>query len=98
MDADLLGQLLALIERLRAESQDYQTHHEDGQLWYNRGYADGMVLGLRELGQSEAVERYLLDDLALSDRQVMAWEQAYRHGCETGYRETFQIHHEQQSM
>ena len=89
---ELISQLCDLITRLREESAAYQENHEDGQLWYNRGYANGMVKGLVELLADQQPCGLSLDDQAdLQGHEVMAWGQAYRHGEQMGYKETFEI-------
>jgi hypothetical protein len=88
----LLDQLLALVDRLRDESAGYLEEPGDQQLWYNRGYANGMVLALRSLGQDAALGDRLPDDPdQLGPHGPMAWGRAYRHGEETGRRETHEI-------
>ena len=48
----LLSRLLDLIDRLRRETEGFLGAPGDQQLWYNRGYANGMVLALLRLGQA----------------------------------------------
>ena len=92
LPAELLGQLLALIDQLREESADYLEEPGDQQRWYNRGYANGMVLALRSLGQDAALGGRLPDDAAqIQPHGPMPWGRAYRHGEETGRRETHEI-------
>lgn len=88
----LLQQLCDLVASLREESADFQQQHQDAQLWYNRGYANGMLLALRELLGVEAPCAQLPDDPAwLQGHEVMAWGKAYRHGESMGHRETYEI-------
>lgn len=88
----LLGQLCDLIAQLRADSADFLEQHEDGQLWYNRGYANGMVLGLIELlGEAAPCGQQPDDAELLQGHEVMAWGKAYRHGESMGRKETFEI-------
>lgn len=89
---DLLEQLCELIASLRSESADFQQQHQDAQLWYNRGYANGMVLALAEiLAQSAPCDRSPDDPAWLQGHEVMAWGQAYRHGESVGRQETHEI-------
>lgn len=89
---ELLEQLCELIERLRAESADFEQRHEDGQLWYNRGYANGMVLALQNLCEAKLPCGQQPDDpQILQGHEVMAWGKAYRHGESMGQRETYEI-------
>jgi len=88
----LLPQLLSLIDRLRDETVTFLDQPGDQQLWYNRGYANGMVAALGELGQGAALGDRRPDPAAeLEGHRPMAWGRAYCHGEETGYRETYEI-------
>jgi hypothetical protein len=89
---ELLNQLLELIDRLRDETKDFTEEAGDQQLWYNRGYANGMVLVLRRLGQTERLGRREPDNLVeLSGQLAMPWGKAYRHGETVGSMETQEI-------
>jgi hypothetical protein len=54
--AALLERLLLILARLHTESEGYFDHPEQEQLWYNRGYADGMLQALRDLGYAAAIQ------------------------------------------
>lgn len=89
---ELLVQLLELIDSLRAESAAYLDEPGDQQLWYNRGYANGMVLALLRLGLADRLGPRMPDDLdALQAHLTMAWGKAYRHGERLGSDETHEI-------
>lgn len=90
MNASIIEQLVALARRLRAESADFLENPGDGQTWYNRGYAAGMLTALRELGYGEALGDDCAEDpeQALGPHRVMAWGQAYQHGQEKGWSDT----------
>jgi hypothetical protein len=92
-DPDILRQLLELLARLYDETDGFADNPGDAQLWYNRGYANGMVKALSALGQSDAVLRRITPDPedVIAGHEVMAWGKAYLHGAETGYRETFEV-------
>lgn len=92
-DADILRQLLDLLASLYEETQGFADNPGDAQLWYNRGYANGMARALAELGQAPAVAERVVPDPEdiIAGHEVMAWGKAYRHGEETGYRETFEV-------
>ena len=88
----LLSQLLDLVDSLRIETGDFAEQAGDQQRWYNRGYANGMVLALRQLGQARRLGDRLPDDAELLQRHdSMPWGKAYRHGQSTGSRETYEI-------
>jgi hypothetical protein len=89
---ELMNQLLELIDRLRVETAGYLDEPGDQQTWYNRGYANGMVLALGRLGQTERVGRREPDNMdKLSGQMAMPWGKAYRHGEAVGSRETEQL-------
>jgi len=89
---ELLDQLLELIDRLRMETKHFIDQPGDQQTWYNRGYANGMVLALTRLGQTERVGQREPDDMdELSGQMAMPWGKAYRHGETVGSRETEEI-------
>ena len=92
-DPNILRQLLDLITRLYEETAGFADNPGDAQLWYNRGYANGMVKALSELGQGALVAERVTPDAAdvIAGHEVMAWGKAYQHGLETGHRETFEI-------
>ena len=88
----LLTQLLDLIDRLRDETAGFLDEAGDQQLWYNRGYANGMVLALRRLGQDAALAGREPDDPAqLAGQLVLPWGKAYQHGESVGSAETHEI-------
>lgn len=89
---DLLSQLLDLIDSLRSESAEFLDTPGDQQLWYNRGYANGMVLALQAMCPGERLGSRNTDPTADIDAHAaLAWGKAYRHGETTGRRETFEI-------
>ena len=92
ISSELLEQLCRLIRDLRAESADFADHPEDGQRWYNRGYANGMVTGLqRLLGEAHPCGQVPDEAELMQGHELMAWGKAYRHGEEVGERETYEI-------
>ncbi len=89
---ELLHPLLDLIDRLRQESADFLAEPGDPQRWYNRGYANGMVIALRELGQGDRLDDRVIDDPVVLGGQIATpWGKAYRHGERMGSRETYEI-------
>jgi hypothetical protein len=90
---ELRDQLLALIARLYGETEGFLSAPDDQQLWYNRGYANGMVKALRDLGQADGLERLEGIDPAdlIAGHEPLPWGKAYRHGFEMGERETHEI-------
>ena len=92
-DPELLDQLLRLLAELNAESEGYLDREDDIQLWYNRGYANGMAAALTALGHAEAVARIVAPDPyeRARDQQHLPWGKAYEHGREMGERETYEV-------
>ncbi len=92
-DPHILNQLVDLIARLYDETTGFADNPGDAQLWYNRGYANGMVKALAEMGQADLVAARVARDPAgvNAGHEVMAWGKAYQHGEDTGYRETFEV-------
>jgi hypothetical protein len=86
---ELLQQMLDLIARLYADTEGFLQDPGDQQRWYNRGYANGMIRGLRALGFADQLERLPSVDPneVVAGHEVMAWGKAYRHGEEVGERE-----------
>ncbi len=92
-NTDLLDQLLKLLAELTEESEGYLDREDDPQLWYNRGYANGMAAALTELGHGEAVGRTVEADPydAARDQTHLPWGKAYEHGREMGEREAREV-------
>lgn len=89
---ELMDQLVDLVDRLRDETSGFLDTPGDQQLWYNRGYANGMVLALLALGQAGRLgQRRPDEDSLLQSHRVMVWGKAYRHGEKTGHDETHEI-------
>lgn len=89
----LLSKLFSLIRRIYADTQDMLDNPADQQLWYDRGYANGMVRALRELGYGELLEGQLRPDPPdlIAGQEPLIWGKAYVHGQEVGARETFEV-------
>ena len=89
---ELLNQLFDLIDQLREETKGFLEEPGDQQVWYNRGYANGMVLALRRLGQAQGLGRREPDDMdKLAAQLTLPWGKAYRHGETMGSQETEEI-------
>ncbi len=89
---ELLEQLLDLIDRLRRETEDFLDQPSNHQVWYDRGYANGMLLTLQGLAANHRLGERRPDDRALLGTHLaMPWGRAYRHGEEMGSRETDEI-------
>ena len=91
--AALLERLLSLIQRLYTETDGFLDRPEDPQLWYNRGYANGMIEVLTERGHTDVVLANLKPDAAdvIGGHQALSWGKAYQHGREMGASETQEV-------
>ena len=89
----VLPRLLALAQRLYGETSGFLDQADDPQLWYNRGYANGMLAAITELGHAAALTGLLVRDPPdlIQGQEVMPWGQAYRHGWEMGEREAREV-------
>ena len=57
----VIDKLAALVEKLYVESEDYSENPSDVQLWYNRGYANGIVSFLNARGHTDEINHLKLD-------------------------------------
>ncbi len=89
----IIERLLALAERLYADTEGFLDQPGEQQLWYDRGYANGMIQALREAGAGERVAARLAPDAAdiAADWAALAWGQAYAHGHAMGLREAREV-------
>jgi hypothetical protein len=92
-DPALLDQLLRLMAELTEETEGYLDRQDDPQLWYNRGYANGMAAALRALGHGPAVDKAIPFDPyePARDQAYTPWGKAYEHGHDMGGRETYEV-------
>lgn len=93
----VLTMLIDLVRRLHAESEGLLEREDQAQLWYNRGYGDGILAAIRELGHADALPSDLADepDPGLAEgiraQAMMPWGKAHAHGVEMGRKETFEV-------
>lgn len=89
----VLQRLLQVVNDLYGETAGLSAEGADLQLWYNRGYADGMVDAMRSLGYAQSLSGVTQGEHALSNDAdaFLPWGKAYRHGFETGGRETLEV-------
>lgn len=88
----VIDTLVGLVERLYYETEGYADNPSDAQLWYNRGYANGVIAFLRARGDEGKLNGIQPDaaDLYKSDL-IMAWHKAYHHGVEMGEKESGEV-------
>jgi hypothetical protein len=91
--SSVLPALLDLICDLYRETEGFFDRRDDAQLWYNRGYANGMIEALAALGHAEQVARVVEPDApdCVAGHELLPWGQAYRHGRDMGWRETNEV-------
>jgi hypothetical protein len=90
----MLERLIRIAQDLYAETGGYLDDPSDQQLWYNRGYANGILSALEELGYGTAVDDAIEardGAQALAGQEALPWGRAYRHGFEMGLRETREV-------
>jgi hypothetical protein len=89
----MLDRLFPILQRLYDETREFLDHPENQQHWYNRGYANGMVAALIELGYGEWLQTQLQVDAVdiIAGHEALAWGKAYQHGWETGKNETHEV-------
>jgi hypothetical protein len=92
-DSTVLPQLLELICDLYEDTEGFLDRTGDAQLWYNRGYANGVIHALERLGHARAVASALEPDPVdlVDDQARLPWGKAYRHGWDKGTNETFEV-------
>lgn len=88
----VIDKLVELVDRLYGETEGYIDNPADAQLWYNRGYANGVLAYLRTKGAVQNLKSLPLDDADIhKGDQVMEWHKAYHHGFEMGERESAEV-------
>jgi len=88
----VIDKLAGLVEKLYVETEGYEDNPADAQLWYNRGYANGVVAYFNQSGLSDKLSYLPLDEESLYDTErVMEWHKAYHHGFEMGERESGEV-------
>lgn len=93
----VLPRLIRPLRDLYGETDGFLERQGEAQLWYDRGYANGMVAAIRELGYGKS----LPDDLAfdpdgyardlIAQQSFTPWGRAYGHGTDMGRNETFEV-------
>ncbi|MBT3033303.1 MAG: hypothetical protein AB2653_15695, partial [Candidatus Thiodiazotropha endolucinida] len=93
MSEEILQRLLQVVQDLYAETASLTENDSELQLWYNRGYADGMVEAMQKLGYSAPLETagVVVDRSLIAGHELLPWGKAYRHGFEMGEKETGEV-------
>jgi len=89
----VLPQLLELICDLYDDTEGFLDRTDDAQLWYNRGYANGVIHALDRLGYAEHVAGVLDSDAEnlIAAHETVPWGKAFRHGWDMGREEAFDV-------
>lgn len=88
----VIDKLVGLVEKLYVETEGYADNPSDAQLWYNRGYANGVAAYFCNNGFADKLNHLQLDDDAMyKTDHVMEWFKAYHHGFEMGERESGEV-------
>lgn len=90
---EIVDKLFDIVVRLYTETEGYIGNPSEVQLWYNRGYANGVVSVLRskELLETLGSQLVLDADTRHQGENFMEWEKAYHHGFEMGEREAREV-------
>jgi len=89
----VLQKLIGIVDSLYLETAGFLDNGDNQQHWYNRGYANGIVLQLGNLGYADWVEDNVVPDPEdiIAGHEFWAWGKAYQHGMETGMKETTDV-------
>ena len=89
----ILQRLLQLVQQLYAETDGLVESESDLQLWYNRGYANGMLRELWARGHGDRLPGLVPADPAdyLVGQEFLPWGKAYWHGFEMGEKECREV-------
>lgn len=92
-DDDMVTQLIELVAQLYADTEGFLEREDDAQLWYNRGYANGMVKVLDEQGYNCRLRESVDPDPEeiVEPQRLMPWGKAYLHGVEMGSGECSEV-------
>ncbi|MCU7869267.1 MAG: hypothetical protein KZQ98_12135 [Candidatus Thiodiazotropha sp. (ex Lucinoma borealis)] len=96
---EVLQRLLQVVQDLYSETAVLSEGESELQLWYNRGYADGMISAMRILGYAQQVDTVGVtgDRSLVVGQELLPWGKAYRHGFNQGEKETAEVLQEKQS-
>ena len=89
----VINQLIELVARLYKETEGYFDQQDDSQLWYNRGYANGVARALQDAGFEKMLHAHVSLEIneSLEDQRFMPWGKAYFHGFEMGEKESKEV-------
>ncbi len=93
MSEEIIQRLLGVVDELHAQTAALGAQESELQLWYNRGYADGMIEAMRSLGFAQRLDAagVAVDSSIVAGQELLPWGKAYRHGFEMGEKETAEV-------
>jgi hypothetical protein len=93
MSEEIFQRLLQVVQDLYAETESLTQSDGELQLWYNRGYADGMVEAMHASGYQLQLQAagVVIDKTLILDQEFLPWGKAYRHGFEMGEKEAGEV-------
>ncbi|VAW62490.1 hypothetical protein MNBD_GAMMA11-1684 [hydrothermal vent metagenome] len=87
-----IKKLTDLVGRLYVETEGYADNPSDAQLWYNRGYANGIAAYFFKNNFADKLNHLTLDAPDVyKNEKIMQWHKAYHHGFEMGERESGEV-------
>ncbi len=89
----VINQLVGIVADLYKETETYLEQQDNSQLWYNRGYADGVARTLQAAGFEKILNAHvnLEANESIEDQRFMPWGKAYFHGFEMGEKESKEV-------
>jgi EAL domain-containing protein (putative c-di-GMP-specific phosphodiesterase class I) len=93
MPEQIFQRLLQVVKELHAETASLTAQESELQLWYNRGYADGMIEAMQSLGFKRQLDDagVAIDMSLINGQELLPWGKAYQHGFEMGEKETEEV-------
>ena len=93
MSEAIFQRLLQVVQDLHAETASLAENDSELQLWYNRGYADGMIEAMRLSGFTPHLDAagVAVDESLIRGQEFLPWGKAYRHGFEMGEKEAGEV-------
>ncbi|MEJ2610937.1 MAG: hypothetical protein P8179_12850 [Candidatus Thiodiazotropha sp.] len=90
---NVLPKLLQTARNLYEETAALDETDSELQLWYNRGYADGMVSSMKRLGYDKEVSEVIDPQMEspVGENRFLPWGKAYQHGFEMGEKESSEV-------
>ena len=97
MSNTILNSLLQMVQEFYSQTLELKEEQAECPRWYNRGYADGVIEYLKELGYREELSEFELvkSNPTEPDPQIMnrklPWVSSYHRGVSKGREETYEV-------